>query len=187
MQNNPRKIWIAMIILMYPIVLLLISLATNSFVFGVHAPILALPSPEIIPALIVAAALLLFNHTWLMTSTELTRLKYDMSATPEEWTERGTKAEDVSAEGVSELQRRHNAHRNLTENTVYFVLLAAVFCLTSPATLAAQVWMLGFSVARLGHTYGFLRGQSGVRGLFMSVSLISLYGMASYPIVGLFL
>ena len=88
-------------------------------------------------------------------------------------------------EGLRELERRHNAHRNTTENVVYFIILALVFVIVSPPTIATQVWIIGFAVARLGYTYSYLAGRDNVRGLFMSLSLLAMYGMASYLAISL--
>lgn len=119
---------------------------------GVNPYVASLPSPEGIHVLIFSAALLLINHTWIMTSTELVRVRYKMYATPEEWAESGSNESDVSESGVRDLKRRHDAHQNTTENVVYFVLLSLIFAFSSPAIVAMQVWLLGFAVARLGYT-----------------------------------
>ena len=174
-----------MIVTAYPLGVLLIGVALNFFVFGVSPSVVALPSAECIFSLVIAAVLLVINHTWLMTTTELTRVRFNMYATPEEWTASGSSPEDASAEGLRELERRHNAHRNTTENSIYFLLLVFIFVLVSPNTLAAQAWIIGFAVARLGYTYSYLVGRDKARGLFMSLSLLSLYGMASYLVASL--
>ncbi len=87
---------------------------------------------------------------------------------------------------MRELERRHNTHRNTTENTIYFILLALVFVFVSPTTVAAQAWIIGFAIARLGYTYSYLAGKDNVRGLFMSLSLLSKYGIVSYLAMSLF-
>ena len=180
--KNQRAITL---ILAYPFAILLIGVVLNWFVFGVKAPVIALPSIEYIFSLVLSAALLIINHTWIMTSTELTRARYKMYATPEEWTASGTSRDEVSKEGLRELERRHNAHRNTTENTVYFVLLAFIFAFVSPANIAVQAWIIGFAVARLGYTFSYLSGNDDARGVFMSLSLLSLFGMASYLLMSL--
>ena len=174
------------IVAMYPVVVCLVSVAVNLWAFGVTPIAVALPSAACIQALAIAAILLTFNHTWLMTATELTRVRFKMFATPEEWAASGSKPEDASAEGVRELQRNHNAHRNATENTAGFLLLAVVFALTSPSDLAAYTWIVGFAVARIGHAYGYLARNDSIRGLFMSVGLLAMYGLASHLALGLF-
>ena len=146
---------------------------------------MALPSNDVVISLAISAALLVVNHTWLMTTTELTRVKFGMSATPEEWATSGRNRDDTTKLGLDELERRQNTHRNTTENVVYFALLAPVFVLVSPPTLAVQVWVIGFGMGRLGYTYSFLSGRTGPRGFFMSLSLVSMYGMASYPLMSL--
>ncbi len=104
--------------------------------------------------------MLVINHTWLMNSTEITRMKHHMYASREEWKEAGVKREDVSDEGWLELERRHNSHRNATENTVYFAFLSIILCLVTPSFLAAYAWLLGFGVGRLGYTYASLQGRA---------------------------
>ena len=169
-----------MIILAYPVALILIAVGLNAFVFGMTPLIVALPSPQTVSALIVAGVLLVLNHIWLMTATELVRLHHNMYASPEEWAQNGARREDVAQQGWEELERHHNAHRNATENTLYFVLLALAISVVSPSTLAAQTWIIGFAVARLGYTFSALRGRSDFRGVFMSLSLLAMYGLASY-------
>lgn len=169
----------------YPLVVLLIGLILNVFVFKVSSIAVALPSPKCIQALIVSAILLVVNHTWLMTTTELTRVRFSMYATPEEWAAHGTSLQDAPEEGLRELERRHNIHRNTTENVVYFIFLALILVLISPIIIAAQVWIVGFAVARLGYTYSYLTGKDDIRGIFMSLSLLAMYGMSSYLAIGL--
>ena len=176
-QRKQRTMTMAKV---YPVGVLLVSVLLNYFAFGVNPVVVALPSVAFIVALVISAALLVINHTWLMTTTELTRVRFGMYATPEEWTASGTRSQDAPEEGLRELERRHNAHRNTTENTVYFALLAGIFVLVSPPALAAQAWIIGFAVARLGYTYSYLVGNTNVRGFFMSLSLLAMYGMASY-------
>lgn len=185
MQDEKRKIKFARIILAYPFALIAIGMLVNFLLFGVKSAVISLPSFAIIVALVWSAVLLLANHTWLMTSTELTRLKYNMHATPEEWEASGHAQSGVSEKGLRELERRHNAHRNATENVVYFVFLALLVSVVSPVTIAAQVWIVGFAFGRLGHTFSYLTSRDGLRGIFMSVSLLSLYGLASYLLASL--
>ncbi|WP_428642149.1 MAPEG family protein [Roseibium sp.] len=186
-RDDTRKKKFHRIILAYPFVLAIIALAANSLVFGVFPVSASLPAQPVILALIASLLLLLANHTWLMTSTELTRLKYGLHATPEEWDASASNRSDVSDEGIRELERRHNAHANATENTVHFALLAFLFSIVSPPPAAAITWLVGFSLGRLGHTWSYLAGMDNARGLFMSISLTSLYGLAGYLAIAAFL
>ena len=120
-----RKLRFTRIILACPLVLILAGIAINMALFGVGPAVVSLPPKEVVVLLVLGAVLLFGNHTWLMTSTELTRLRYDLHATPEEWAG-GSKPGDAPTEGLRGLERRHNANRNATENTVLFVLAALV-------------------------------------------------------------
>ena len=184
-EDKKRKSRGMVIVSAYPIVVLLIGITLNLFVFEVNAPIVALPAIETIRSLIIAAILLIINHSWIMTATELTRIRFKMYSTPEEWDASESKRENAPEEGIRELERHHNTHRNTTENTVYFILLALIFAIISPSFWAAQVWIVGFSIARLGYTYSYLAGKDNLRGLFMTLSLLSMYGMASYLAISL--
>ncbi|MBM1557612.1 MAPEG family protein [Sulfitobacter mediterraneus] len=175
------------IIIAYPVALIAIALAINLLLFGVDAAVVSLPSKPVIAALAMGAVLLVINHTVLMTTTELTRMKYDLKATPEEWAASDHNRADITAEAETELERQHNAHRNATENTVYFAMLAITLGLITPVQIAAQVWIIGFALGRLGHGFAYLTGRDGLRGICMSVSLIALYGMGSYLALALIL
>ncbi len=185
-KEEIRKERTQAIVILYPFGLLAISIALNAFVFKVQPSVIAMPSTEYFVALVVAAVLLIINHTWLMTTTELTRLRFNMFASPEEWAASGNSRQDAPRLGLDELERRQNAHRNITENAVYFVFLALIFVFASPTIVAAWIWIVGFAVARLGYTYGYLVGNTSIRGLFMSLSLLSLYGIGSYLVMSLF-
>ena len=151
----------------YPVALVVIAVIVNVLALKVNPMAVALPSPNAIVALAISGALLLINHTWLMTATELTRVRFNLSATPEEWAESGRSERDAPEQGLEELRRHHNAHRNTTENTVYYVFLAVTLALTSPTDLAVQVWGIVFGLARLGYTFSYLKRENrGTRHLY---------------------
>lgn len=176
-------------ILVYPFGLFLIAMAVTGLATtnGPIAAEIALPQRPHLHLLSLAGVLLLANHVWLMTATELLRLKHGLQATPEEYAARGLDPAAVSPEAQTELTRHHNAHRNATENTVYFAFLALPFLLLSPPFWLTALWMAGFGLGRLGHAGAFLTGRAGWRGLFMSLSLTALFGLAIWPLLTLFL
>lgn len=185
--EETRKNRTAMIVIGYPLVLLLASVAVNLLVFGVRPMAVALPSNDAVIALAIAMALLVVNHVWLMTSTELTRLRFDLSATPEERAARGRDRMDATRLASEELERRHNAHRNTTENVVYFLCPILLLAFVSPAGFVVGAWSVGFAVARLGYTYSYLAGRTGARGFFMSLSLLALFGITSHLVMSMVL
>ncbi|MDO6726306.1 MAPEG family protein [Cognatishimia sp. 1_MG-2023] len=182
-----KKRKFTLMIIGYPIVLTAIALAMNVTIFGIAPLTPSLPDKSTLAALGLAAILLVINHSWHMTSTELTRLEHSLYATPEEWRAAKRDPKDASALAQQELARNHNAHRNATENTVIFACLAFVFAFATPTLWAATVWPLAFAIGRLGHSFGYLRGNDTIRPIFMSISLLGLYGMASYIAISLIL
>ncbi len=170
----------------YQIVLLLLALGVNWGVLGIQPASISLPTRAQLTWFAVSTILLLLNHAWLMTSTEFARARFRLFATPEEWKKSGEDPRRASEEGLRELARRHHAHRNTTENVVYFCLVSALLLLSSAPDSVAGVWMILFASSRLGYTYGYLSAQTGVRGLFMSLSLIALYGAGSYGLLSLY-
>jgi uncharacterized MAPEG superfamily protein len=181
----PTKRKVARLIVGYQPALVLAATLLNLFAFGVTPLSSALPSEMILAALTVAAVLLVINHMWLMTATELARLKHDIRTTPEEWAAAGRSPTDAGQAGLDAVTRCHNAHRNTTENTVLFALLAGLVAMSSPPVLAACVWFVGFGAARLAYTYSYLTARTGLRGICMSLSLLALYGIASQLVLGL--
>ena len=182
-QLNTKPNKARMIIIAYPFVLLFLSSLINYLVLEIGTFEVTLPSNSQLGAMIVAGVLLVINHSILMTTTELTRVKFGMFATPEEWKESGKSRQDVTEMGIQELERHHNAHRNSTENSCYFLALAIPFLLVSAPLLTTYIWLLGFSLSRLGHTFAYLHGLDNLRGVFMSTGLISMYGVVSYLLI----
>ncbi len=174
------------IVLIYPFAILVVGLLLNFFVLGINPYVASLPSDEVIRSLIIAVVLLVINHTWLMTSTELVRVRFKMYSTPEEWAISGTNEKDAPELGVRELKRRHDAHNNTTENVVYFLPLSLIYSISSPTVIAVQLWVIGFAIARLGFTYCYLSGKDDIRGLFMTLALLAMYGMASNLLISIF-
>ncbi len=183
-NQQPNISKVAMIIKLYPVGLLIIAAFIN-WLMGIQPIRIALPEHTAMLVLLSAVVMLVFNHTWLMTTTELTRLRFGLQTTPEEWKAKGLDHKSASELGIQELQRHHNAHRNMTENTLLFSLLAPLFLFTSPVLMAIYVWLVGFALGRLGHTLAYLSGNDGLRGIFMSISLLGLYGMVSYLMLAL--
>lgn len=175
------------LVLFYPFGILLIGLILNFLVFGIKPYVISFPPTEGIRALVIAAVLLIINHSWIMTSTELVRVQFKLFATPEEWAENSSCETDASEIGIRELKRRHDTHSNTTENVVYYVLLSLIFAFSSSNVAAMQVWIIGFAVARLGYTYSYFRRNTGLRGAFMSLGLLAMYGMASNLMISIFI
>lgn len=168
------------VISVYPLIVFIISILINLIIPQTIGFDTVIPSTNHLNAMICSGLLLLLNHSLLMSTTEITRARYGMYATPEEWIANGKSRKDVSEFAIRELERNHNAHRNLTENSCYFIILVIPFLLVSPPILTTYLWLIGFSISRLGHSISYLKGNDTLRGVFMTISLICLYGIASH-------
>jgi uncharacterized MAPEG superfamily protein len=182
---DSKQIKAIKIVIAYPFGVLAIAILINLFVLGIDPIAVSLPSKECVWALSIAAIIFCVNHTWLMTATELTRVRYKTYATPEEWEASGTSRKDISDRAFQELERAHNAHRNTNENALYFMMLAIPFVVSTPSIQAVLVWIIGFSITRLGYTYSYLKGKDDLRGAFMTLGLVATYGIASYLFIGI--
>ncbi len=180
-ENTPgNSFWIIKI---YPFGVLLLSIGLN-FSFGIEPLQASIPSTELLGLLSFSAILLVINHSWIMTATELTRNRFKIFASPEEQVSNDISESGITEKGRSEIERHLNTHRNTTENIVYYIFLALIFILVSPSQLAAWVWILAFPLARLGYTYSYFMGNDSVRGIFMSLTLLSVYGISGYLAFG---
>ncbi|NKB36230.1 MAG: MAPEG family protein [Gammaproteobacteria bacterium] len=175
-ETSGNSYWI---LKFYPFGVLVLAVALN-FMLGIDPIQISHPSREIIGLISCAATILVINHSWIMTVTELTRNRFKIFASPEEWISSGYRKSDVSEKGIFEIERCLNTHRNTTENIVYYILLLLVFSFVSPNQLAAWSWILLFPIARVGYTFSYLNGNDNTRGVFMSLTLLSVYGMTSY-------
>ncbi len=182
---NNKKIKAMKIIIAYPFGVLCISILLNLLLLDINSIKVSMPSTPITYAIAITAVLFVINHSWLMTATELVRVKYRLYATPEEWQASGSRSDTISQTAKQELDRTHNAHRNTTENTVYFLLLLIPFVFSTPPENTVYIWTIGFALARLGYTYSYLYGKDNLRGAFMTLSLIAMYGVASYLMLGM--
>ena len=175
------------VVIIYPLALIFIVTIINYFLLEPQAVRISLPPAYALTIASVTGFLLIINHSILMTVTEIVRTRYRIHATAEEYQARGDHRDQVSQEGWLALERCHGTHRNCTENTVYFACLSTLFLFTNPGLVASYLWLGSFGLARLGHAIGYLSGRDGIRGLFMTLSLLSVYGLSVYLLMGLLL
>eukprot|EP01083_Nonionella_stella_P109081 317694_1 len=172
------------IVTIYPFVILVIGVMVVhvlSIIFGIdiNAFEVQLPSEAMLRDVVISAVLLTINHSWIMTSTELTRLKYGLCATSEECEKQGKDPDHASKEGLREVKRRHNIHRNTTE-LKYDLLRVIGHCFCVCITLKNCISCLDFIVSNCptGYTTAYILKNTDVRGFCMTLSLLSMYGMA---------
>ena len=184
--KEKRSLPLINIVIIYPFALTLVAGLINWFV-GVSPLEIAIPQENMWISLSLSGVLLVFNHSWLMTSTEIVREKFRLFATPEEQKNEGTLPENAAETGKIELERNHNAHRNATENITSFLMLCIPFSFCSPSNAIALLWPISFALGRMAHAYGYLTGSTAIRGLGMTVSLLAMYGISTYLILSYFI
>lgn len=165
-------------VLAYPWVLFALAGALELWLGSPTSLAFTPPSTQGLVGVSMAGVLVLVAHSWMMTTTELTRLHHSIATTREEQQSGSVIADQASPEAREDLGRQHSAHRNLTENCASIILLVFPFLCTSPGDISALIWPLGFGIARFGHAWAYLHKNTGARGLFMSLSLLSQYAMA---------
>lgn len=175
------------VVIIYPLALLVIVTIINYFLLEQQAVRISLPPVYALTIASFTGILLIINHSIIMTVTEIVRTRHRIHATVEEYQASGDHRDQVNQEGWLALERCHGTHRNCTENTVYFACLSTLFLFTNPGLVASCLWLGSFGLARLGHAFGYLRGRTGIRGLFMTLSLLSIYGLSVYLLMGLLL
>ena len=95
-EPDSRRQGVSKIVIAYPFGVLAIALAINLLCFEISGFEASIPGQLSLSAFALAAIVFCLNHSWLMTATELTRVRYHMYATPEEWKANGTSIDDIS-------------------------------------------------------------------------------------------
>jgi len=149
MKTEAARINSYWIIKVYPFGMLVFAIVLN-FIFGIDSIQISNPSRELLGVISFAAIILVINHSWIMTVTELTRNRYKIFASPEERILSGYDKLDVTRKGSFEIERCLNTHRNTTENIVYYILFLFCFlCITQPISSVGMEFSFSFVTPRL--------------------------------------
>lgn len=174
--SDQKKFYAA--IVGYPIVVALIALALSLYVLPTLVSGTSWPENTVLIAIALATGLLIVNHSWIITATELARLKHGIYVVPEEIPSEKQATYAPSSEGQADVARCHNIHRNTTENVVYIFPLAIAIWLAAPQLTESAIWIVTFAVARLGYTYSYLRANTALRSVCMTASLLAMFGLS---------
>lgn len=174
-SSDQKKFYAA--IVGYPIVVALIALALSFFALPSLVAGSGWPENTVLVAFALATGLLIVNHIWIITATELARLRHGIYVVPEEIPSEKKAAYAPSAEGQADVARCHNIHRNTTENVVYFFPLAIAVWIAAPQLTESAIWMVTFAVARLGYTFSYLRANTALRSVCMTANLLAVFGL----------
>lgn len=165
----------------YPIVVAGVALLINRYALPAAVQNALWPEQMLLLAFAFSTGLLWLNHCWIMTATELARLKHGIYVVPEEVPPAEQATYAPSPDGMADVGRCQNIHRNTTENSVYFFPLAIglllVPVLDKTEVGGAAFWFGAYALARLGYTFAYLRAKTGLRSLCMTVTLLANFGL----------
>ena len=103
--------------------------------------------------------------------TSTLRIGRKVFATPEDYALQGMQAKAVSDPDIERIRR---AHQNDLENILPFFVVGFFFALTHPPLLAAEIFFIGFALARILHSVSYIRSMQPHRTIaFTAGSLLS--------------
>jgi uncharacterized MAPEG superfamily protein len=82
----------------------------------------------------------------------------------------------------TDVLRAKRAHLNALENAVPFFAVGALYAVTSPSLMGAQVYFFTFLGARVLHSLFYLWGRQPFRTLTFAVGALATLGMAVHVI-----
>ena len=102
--------------------------------------------------------------------TSTLRIGRKVFATPEDYALQGMQAKAVSDPDIERIRR---AHQNDLENILPFFVVGFFFALTHPPLLAAEIFFIGFALARILHSVFYIRSMQPHRTIaFTAGSLL---------------
>ena len=103
--------------------------------------------------------------------TSTLRIGRKVYATPEDYALQGMQAKAV---GDADIERIRRAHQNDLENILPFFVVGFFFALIRPPLLAAEIFFIGFALARILHSVFYIRAMQPHRTIaFSAGSLLS--------------
>ena len=103
--------------------------------------------------------------------TSTLRIGRKVFATPEDYALQGMQAKAVSDPDIERIRR---AHQNDLENILPFFVVGFFFALTHPPLLAAEIFFIGFALARILHSVSYIRSMQPHRTIaFTAGSVLS--------------
>jgi len=105
------------------------------------------------------------------TYTSVLRIRRRVFATPEDYALQGLAARTTRDEDIERIRR---AHQNDLENILPFFVVGFFFALTRPPLVAAEIFFVGFALARILHSVFYIRAMQPHRTIaFAAGSVLS--------------
>jgi uncharacterized MAPEG superfamily protein len=117
----------------------------------------------------IVALILVLKMAAVGMYTSTLRLGRGVYATPEDYALQGMTAKMTSDADVERVRR---AHLNDLENILPFFWVGFCFAVTRPPYVAAEVFFIGFAVARILHSIFYIRSMQPHRTIAFTVASV---------------
>jgi len=81
------------------------------------------------------------------------------------------------------IQRGHRAFRNDVENIPIFLILALIYVTLGGWETGAYIYFIGFTVARIGHTFCYLKQIQPARSLMFVLGTLCTYAVSGHIVL----
>jgi len=121
----------------------------------------------------ICALILVLKMVAVGFYTSILRLRSNVFATPEDYAFRGIQATAPR----EDIERARRAHRNDLENILPFFMVGLLYTFTNPALLPADIYIIGYTVARVLHSIFYIGGWQPHRTIAFTVALLLMLAM----------
>ena len=113
--------------------------------------------------------------------TSILRLRRRVFATPEDYRLQGLAPRETRDEDIERVRR---AHQNDLENILPFFIVGFIFLMTRPSLLAAQIYGIGYLVARTLHSVFYIRSMQPHRTIAFTLGGVLTLAMLVQTFIG---
>lgn len=141
--------------------------------------------------LFASPALRLFGITFLILVLKMVavgfytssiRIRRKVYATPEDYAFQGLTA---SGSRDADIERARRAHRNDLENILPYFGIGLLYTFTNPTVVAASIYFIGYTVARILHSIFYLGAMQPHRTIAFTVALLLMLAMLVQTLIWL--
>jgi uncharacterized MAPEG superfamily protein len=112
--------------------------------------------------------------------TSVLRLRRKVFATPEDYKLQGLTPRPIVDEDIERVRR---AHQNDLENILPFFIVGLVYLMTRPSMLSAQIYGIGYLVARTLHSIFYIRSMQPHRTIAFTAGAVLTLAMLVQTLV----
>lgn len=142
-------------------------------------------SDPVFQSYVASVVVLSLNLLGLANATAFTRAKHSEVINPED-KRLDDKATVVYEEGNDKTQRYRRAHRNALENVPLFMITGLIFAMTGVTTAIAASIFGTFTVARIGHSFCYVKSIQPFRTMFFAIGQLTQVVMLGFIVWKIF-